>query len=477
VLYNIDIGVPGQTVKRPGSVLIGNDIGDISPVLLHNFEIQGDTDQLLMYENTTLWKWVGTGNWSSIKADFTAATSCGILSAKESGLTPDDVVIVQNGTDNAFRIDSAGNAQDLGNTNTSPPVTTVMAWFNNRVWCLLNDLLYFSTAYPSDYSAAFDRTTNSYRIPVGEECAIIATRDYGMLLFGKSAVWALNPSTVPVATDKPEPVITEFGAVSKNAVVAVGDDVYFFAPDGLRSLKRTVQDKLQLGADYPLSHRLKAEYENISWAYIDRVCMEHWDNKLFITVPTSSTGFDTWVYYPALDAFMVIQGWSPRCWEKYKINGQEFLYYGLSGQGKVYRAWYGYTDEGTTTIDGTAINYQEEGRKDDFGQPLVKKCGGTVRLKGYVSGDYDVNVYAKIDDQSWILLGVLNLKGDSPTLPVSLPFTLSDKEIIEDTFHLDSLGEWYTLQLKLVHNATTGNDEIKILSREITTFQQEYYDE
>ncbi|HNX03697.1 MAG TPA: hypothetical protein PKM71_08535, partial [Candidatus Cloacimonas sp.] len=368
-LYNADIGTGGESSKRPGSVLIGNDVGNDSIIGLHNFIIQGATDQLLAYEDTTLWNWLGSGNWTSLKADFTTSTEVGIISAKESGLAPDDIAIIQNGVNNAFRLDAAGNFQDLGSTSgtgsDSPPKSTVMCWYGNIVWVLLNDLLYFSDAYSADYSTAFDTVSNSFRLPVGAERGLVATRDTGIVVMGDQAIWGLAPSSTPSATDKPEPLITNHGVVSKKGWCQAGDDIYYFAQDGFRALKRTIQDKLQ-GDERPISYNLKDEFERISWAYIERLSMKYFDNKIFISVPTGASTFDTWVYYTATKSFMIIQGWSPRCLETYKIDGEEGLYYGKQGNGVVYQAWTGYTDEGTTTTNGTAINFQEEGRKEDL---------------------------------------------------------------------------------------------------------------
>jgi len=52
-------------------------------------------------------------------------------------------------------------------------------------------------------------------------------------------------------------LITNMGVVSKKGAVAYGDNIYFFAQDGFRELKRTIQDKLQIGITYPISYRLK----------------------------------------------------------------------------------------------------------------------------------------------------------------------------------------------------------------------------
>jgi hypothetical protein len=312
---------------------------------------------------------------------------------------------------------------------------------------------------------------------VGNEKKLLATRDMGIVVMGDQQIWALAPSNPPVATDQPQPLITNLGCVSKRGAVQYGDDIYFFAQDGLRALKRTIQDKLQLGANYPLSYALKDEFASISWANISNLTMETFDNKIFIAVPTGATTYDTWVYYPANGSFMVISGWSPSCWATYKVSGEERLYYGKQGNGVVYRAWYGYTDEGTSTVNGYAINYQEEGRKEDMGQPLIKKVGGLVKIKAQSSGDYNLTVYASIDDQSYTTLGTLNLLGNSPVLPVNLPFTLASESVVIGEFHLDSLGEWNQIRIKVSHNDTNGSDEIVVLERDIITYPTSLQDE
>lgn len=138
---------------------------------------------------------------------------------------------------------------------------------------------------------------------------------------------------------------------------------------------------------------------------------------------------------------------------------------------KVYRAWTGYNDA------GTAIDYTEESRKEDFNQPLVKKVGGVLKVRALSSGDYDVLVYASVDDQEYTLLGTINLAGNAPTLPVSLPFSLADSNIVEESFHLDSLGEWYQIRTKLQHNDLNGSDQVIIYETNITTYATEYQSE
>lgn len=475
-LLNWDISIPGQRMVRLGSVRTA-DVQDsgVDVVELKNFEIQGATDQLLRVADGNLRKWTGSGNWSSAIRTGIVGTDVSITVGKESGLSPDDIFIIQDGTTNAFRYDSSGNPQDLGNTNTSPPITTVGAWYRNRFWFLKNDALYFSDAYDDDYSGAFDRTTNIFRIPVGEERCIAPIRDSGMVIGGSQSIWAFNPSATPTASDKPEPLLTSYGVVSKKGWVVYGDDFYFFSNDGFRSLKRTQLDKLQVGVSYPLSYTLKDDFDTIDWSRITTLSMNAFDNKIDISVPVTGNTYQVWTYYPATNAMTVNSGTSPLCWANYKVSGEEQCFYGRDG-GNVYRWRNGFTDEGTNTTDGTAINAIEIGRKEDFGQSLVKKDGGSIEIRAKSAGDVDIDVYAQFDDDGYNLLGSLNLTGNFITFPVTFPVSFGVSTLPTAKYHFRNYGKWRFAQFKLeITDAATA--EIVVVETSATAFVEQYQEE
>lgn len=469
VLYNVDIGVPGQSSKRPGLTLI-EDLSNNVGTGLFGFEPDGGTFLLVATEGTNLKTWPASGTFTSRKTDFTTGLQTTMIKALESG--ENDVLIISNGTDNVFRMNQSFSFQDLGDTNTSPPKSRVMTFYRNRLWVVKNNQVYYSSAFPADYAAGFDRTTDAYRMPIGTERAIIGVRDSGLIVMGSDQVWGINPSATPAATDKPEKIL-DLGCVAGDTAVQVGDDIYFLSSDGVRGVFRTQQDKLQLGASYPISYSLKEEFESISWAYITKACAVYFDNKYFISVPVDSSTYnnEVWVYYPATQGWMVITGWNVASWAKLHVNGQERLYAIDSTDGKVYQAWKGFSD------NGTAINYQEESRKEDLGKKLTTKSGGVLKIQALASGDYDLDVYVSIDDQEYTLLGQLNLEGNAPTLPVPLPFSLANTNLVKESFHLDSLGPWVQIRTKLQHNALNGSDEIIIYDRSITTYEDEYQSE
>jgi len=253
----------------------------------------------------------------------------------------------------------------------------------------------------------------------------------------------------------------------------VGDAIFYFAQDGFRELSRTIQDKLQSGVSYPLSYQLKDAYDEISWGNISKLSMVYFDNRVLIAVPTGSDSFDTWVYYPATTAWTVWTGLSPRCWAKYKVLGDERLYYGKHEDGTVYRMLYGWTDEGTTTTNGTNIDMEEISRNEDVGQPMVYKRGGEVEVKMRAIGDYDINVAIEFDENGYNVLGTLNLAGGLVTFPTTFPVIFGDN-IKYGKFHLDQYERWRTAQLKIYYSSGSGTSDVAILEHNITGFIEEY---
>ncbi len=467
-LQNIDLTVPGERKRRPGITEI-EDLSNDEITGMFNYDPQGYTANLLVTEGTNLDRWTGAGAFTKgVKADFTTSLPTTMIKAYKSGVG--DVTLVSNGTDNVFEMSPDYSFDDLGNTNTSPPLTTVMTYFRNIVWALKEDGLYFSDAAPSDYSAAFDRNTNVFRMPVGEERALAGTRDFGLLVVGKEQVWSLNPSITPAATDKSEK-ISDYGCAAGNTFIEVGDDFVYLAFDGVRGLRRTEQDKLQYGTSLPISYKLKTEFENINWAHIKKACSVYWDNKYFISLPTgsSTTNNEVWVYYPATEGWSVFTGWNVSCWAKFKVSGEERLYCGDSTDGTVYQAWEGSSD------DGTAIEMIEEGRQEDLGQPLVKKYGGEFKVVAKPAGDYNINVYGAFDGGSYNKLGELNVGSNLVTFPVTFPVAFYPGQTVFEKFPLDTYGEWYYFNYKLDHNAVTTNaDDITIYETSLATYPQEY---
>lgn len=477
VLTNVDISVPGHTDKRPGITLIANDTGTRT-YALQSYYPTGGTAAIYRIEGTNTRKWTGSGNWSANLQTLTTSVDTSIIQGGESG--ENEVLFFNNGTDNPYRCNSSDTFQDLGAGATSPPKSTKQVFFNNRWWILLNGFLYYSDAFSTDYSSAF-AAANGFRFSgYGGDRGLFVVRDVGttfassIIVFMQNGIFGVTPSATPASTDRPYVITSQFGAIDPKCIVQVGDDVMFLAPDGIRSMKRTVQDKLQFGTSYPLSYRLKSEFENINWAQSAKFHMQFWEDKLFFFfVRTGSSEVNrAWVYWPALDdgtgkGWAVITGWAITATTKFFVSGNEKLY-GGSSDGKVFQLW-------TATDDnGTAVSMTIEGRSEDFGQPALYKSGGELEVICETAGDFDITVSASIDGASYVTLGTINLADNSPTLPVALPFNLVAPARVSEKFHLDSLGRFKTIQFKFENAEDTDSSTIRILEYNCTTFPDQY---
>jgi hypothetical protein len=480
LLQDIDISVPGQTTKRNG-IKLCNDVGLAGTGAL-GFDPDGGTNELLVTEDTDLYgattlAEAGADVFTAHKSDFTAGYQTTLIKGGESG--EGDVVFIGNGQDNWFRMSQSHTMQDLGSTagtgSDSPPKSKVGAFFRNRLWVLKSNLAYFSDAYPSDYSTAFDTVTNAFRMPVGTERALIPLRELGLIVIGEDQIWGLNPSVVPdPATDKPEKLL-DIGCVANKTAVQVGDDVFFLARDGVRGVFRTQQDKLQAGRSEALSYMIKSSVDSLNWTYIQNSCAVYFDNKYFIAVPTGTSTYnnEVWVFYPATNAWAVYTGLNVGAWAKLRISGQERLYYIDSNDGKVYRAF-----KSTSYDDnGSDITYTFIGREEDGGNRLIQKVGGEVEVEAMASASADtLTVLYSIDGTNdYTSLGTMDLvSGTAPLLPIDLPFYLADTYTIRKKFHLDGLGPWKTIQFKITCASQT---DIVVYGYTLITYTEEYLHE
>lgn len=473
-LVGADISVPGQTSRTPGITLL-EDLGSNAGVGAFAFYPQGGTDNLFVVEGSNLKRWPTTGSFSTVTSSLTSGLRAKMVKAYKTGVG--DVCLLGNGTDNWKEITAAYAVTDLGSTSgtgsDSPPKSTVVCFYNNRLWILYRDQLFYSDAAPSNYATSFDTISQWYRIQVGSEKVLYPTRDLGIIIGGAEQIWALLPSNTPSANDIPVKLL-DTGIVTGETFCQVGDDYMFLATDGVRALKRTIQDKLQLGSSQPLSYSIKDRFDTINWTHVSKACAVYWQNKYFIALPKTGSTYNNmvWIFNPATGGWVYKEGWNVGAWSTMKVNGEERLYYIDSNDGSVYRAWHG------STNNGSSISFVLEGRQEDFGRPLEKKVGAELKVVAKPTGDYDVTVKASFDGGAFNTLGTINTAGSLVTFPTGFPVNFYPDAIVYKKFHTTSYGPFYTMTARLEHNAvTTNSDDITIYEISATALMDEYIGE
>ena len=86
-------------------------------------------------------------------------------------------------------------------------------------------------------------------------------------------------------------------------------------------------------------------------------------------------------------------------------------------------------------------------------------------------------VEVALDGLNYQTLGTIDLSSSTaPVLPIDLPFTLTDSYIVREKLHLESLGRFRTIQIR-VTNSDDNTDPIIFYGYNIVTFAEEYTNE
>ena len=448
VAYNLDLSTPGKKKKRLGNLAVLDDLG-ATPILGLIYQKAPSVDARMafvfgkrMYKSTdplnTSGSWVDIDSTDHFTNNLTTTVS--ILAG--------DLLFFTNGTDNVFSYNGT-SITDEGATTTDPPKAKCLAYFKNRLWAANTttnpDYVWYSDTLATQ---TFNQSTSVFKVSTGDSTGVtnmIPYQDSSLIIFKERSIHELLVSGDTAAYWNLRPVDLRYGCVTPDCAKYHNGKIYFLSHDGIRVLP------LQPNA---VSYPIKTEIDNIYWTYIDRAKMVIFDDKLFLAVPTGTTAYPNQVYVLDLNTngWVVYTGWNVGCWGIYISGNEEVLMYGDSNDGVVYKC---YTS--TQFNDGsTKINYQEETKAYDFGQPFIYKVGGEIEVEISSSTGNTVTVYAAIDGGSYgTALGTC---------------TATDK------FSLDSLGHFKNIKFKFQNDATS-TEQLIFNGFRVVTFPEEYQSE
>lgn len=457
-LKNIDLSQLGKTKKRLGYITFDDDVGSLPFNNMVRFDPSGGTNCILGVEGTNLRYSTGSGSWSAaIKSNLTSDLYTLFIIGKNNCL-------VSNGIENVHSVAANFAVTDMGNTSADPPRGTVGVFFNSRFYIAKDEYLYFSDVVTAAGAITFDRTNNLFPINLGDNDEITNIVPYTedqLIIFKEHSTWWLNipTNTSPLDNWFLKPIDNNFGAVCKNGAVKAGNEIYYIAHDGLRSLTKTEQDKLA-SVSVPVSDIIYNDYvENIRSSKIENMRLVYFDDKIIWGVPVDHDYIDKWFVY-FLHKDQSYNGWA--VWEtipttnfvKWFDGGEEKLYFsdGLEN-GQVFEMFSG-IDDNDTTINFELISRIENLSNEGF--EANKKYGINLYIKTepYESSTFRVDGQAN-ESGFELIENNIDIDIDNPTLPVTLPFYLSNITSIQEKMTLTKFNHWYDFQIKITQ---TGED-------------------
>lgn len=414
-------------------------------------------EQLVAGSNGKLWKYEGT-TWSEL-AGFALTSGLAQL-AMAQGV---DTLAISDGVGNWRSWDGAAFS-DLGNTSgtttSGPPVgATIICWHTGRMFAAgiasADDTLYASGLLA--YGAAdWNHVAFKFRVGAGEGDAIralVPMQDFNLCVLKENSVYIVNAD--PGETTAADWVITRIsrghGIVGKRAWATFGNDVLYFARDGVRSVRRMAAAAGQYEVAPPISRPMQNYIDRINWSAASTIAAHTYKHLVFFSVPldTATTPNFTLVYNTRLNCWLgVWTGWTVRQFETTRFAGVERLV--LGEQTGLVRRWKDVddaTDDDTYTEDGAAIATKVWPRAWLFGQPINDKDGYHAELRFSVSNAI-VRVTA-VGDNADLRTWQHDLRQTGIDLPVNLPFDLATTEARTGRRGLRGLKPFNELYLKI----------------------------
>jgi hypothetical protein len=436
LLVNIDINDKPANTRR-GTRQLGVPV-IISSGSDHITRIQGlayfdapSFEYLVAAAGGTLWASVG-GNFSAFGAYVAADPSREIEMAQLV-----DKLYIADGASHLFEYDGAGTLTDLGTGGaTQPPIGSIVITHTSRLWMAgvssVPDGLYASQPLTP---ATWHTANLQIRVGGGEGDAIVglAGWDNNQLVVGKrNSLWIVLADPATTATSLATATVTrvsgEIGVMSHRSMAQVGNDIWFLAQDGVRSLGRTLANNEREISD-TISAPIVDLIERINWEQAHKAAACFWRNRYMLSVPLdSSTEPNVVLVYNTLRKAWsgYWTNWTPLCWAKSRLNNQTRLNFGRVDsavwQWKDDVLAANEDDETFFDADGTPVEAQILTRALIFNDALATKSGCTVEFEFYRgTAEVSASLVVDSDDQTVSLCDPFEIGADPLTLDFVLP--------------------------------------------------------
>ncbi|MEO0796893.1 MAG: hypothetical protein AAFX93_17160 [Verrucomicrobiota bacterium] len=247
---------------------------------------------------------------------------------------------------------------------------------------------------------------NKTRIGGGDGDEIMAMapgEGFVVVVLKRNSIYLVNTDPiVDVANWQRQRISFGVGLVAARAWCKAGDDIYFLAEDGVRTVGR-VAGQERSGVNLPLSIQVQGIIEKINKAQRHKVSMCYTQNRVLIAVPLENSEepnyvlvFNTltqrWAGYWTANPNGSETTWRPRCWINTYIGGVERVLYGQAS-GDV---WH-FLDGRNIHQDGSDwIHWQCLSKAFNFAQELNQKQGAFVEFE-FRNSMGAVTIYAVLD--------------------------------------------------------------------------------
>lgn len=465
-LQNAVIDASGRVVTRRGSGKVGTDAASAFHVLGMAYIDTPALEWLVRVvqaagvrkfqkhdsDNATAWQDVALpGGWTIADAAIELVPAL-------------DKIYLFNGTDNARSWDGAAFV-DLGNTANDAPLGSIAVWFQYRMFATAvaaspDTVFYCDVLDPS--AGHWNHAAKSFRVGSGDGDPIVGLAGWVatlLVIFKRSSIWLsdVNPTLSLGAQIPIEAVHNSIGCLSHRSIQRVGNDLFFLADDGIRTLNRVAKEKQLVEIGDPMSAPVRDLMLRLNKAAASTANAISYESRYFIALPLDGATQPNYI----LVYNTLIQAWegywtglTPTVFARSSFGGTTRLQWGQTdGRVLQWRDWVQPLNETSADYedDGTVIATNIGLRSHNFQQPKNDKKGLVVELEFDENRATAVTVTAFRDesDTAEVLATIASGLSAGIVFPIAFPLTFPAPGIKREPITLDGLDPFREIAIEI----------------------------
>jgi len=436
-------------------------------------------EQLIGVSDQAVSKNTGGTVWTTVSG-YTPASGANVEAAQLV-----DKLYLTDGTNNVRSYDGSSFTDESTGTG-NPPICKYIVSHTNRLFAAglstVPDALYCSDLLDG---STWDNVNNQIRIGGDSGDPITAIHPWfghNLVVFKERSIFNVvaNPSATNAGSWTIENIDTHMGCVSHRSVAQIGQDLFFLAPDGIRTVRSILEGAAQAVSE-PISVGIQDIIDDINWnAAREQACATSWRNHYILNVPTgpSTTNNTAIVYNTVAKAFVGTWTWDATQFSVSAFNGDLKLAMATeSGKVLIFQDYINPNSEVDATYqdDGEDMASSVTTRGMNFGEQFSELLPNHVEVELKPATASKVNIRAIIDEESDSVVNqsTINTKTGTVTIPFDLPVTFPLTVPIKNSYNLISKGACREIQFKVTTNSGKVNLRSIRSSAFVNTINQE----
>ena len=411
-------------------------------------------EQLVVISGQSLSYSTGSTGWTSVSG-YTPESGANIEAAQLV-----DKLYLTDGTNNVHSYTGSAFTDESTGTG-NPPICKYIVAHTNRLFAAgvsTPDALFCSDLLDG---STWDNVNNQIRIGGDSGDPITALAPWighNLVVFKERSIFNVvtDPSVSTAASFRVENIDTHMGCVSQRSVSQIGQDIFFLAPDGIRTVRSILEGAAQAVSE-PISVGIQDVIDTINWnAAREQACAVSWRNHYILNVPTnSSTTNNTAIVYNTIaKAFVGTWTWDATQFAVSAFNGDlELAMATESGKVLIFQDMVSPTSETSSTYedDGVDMTSSVITRGMNFGEQFSELLPNHVEVELKPASANRVNIRAIIDEESDSIVNenAIDTETGTVTLPFDLPVTFPLTVPIKNSYNLMTKGPCREIQFKV----------------------------